>query len=112
MQLLGHTGLRQLLARHRFSGFDPSFLAEDDVEACESWGRTRAKRAKSKRFPPVPSEEGRRLMDGGDFGRSQSYKDTMRKRKPSLARNLMNRETGLDAQNSSLPASRIAQVSD
>ena len=110
MQLLGHAGLRQLLAQHRSGGPHTTLLADDDTEEHGSRPRTRAKRAKINKFPPVPSEDGRKLMDGGVFGGGQCYRGTFSKRKPRLATKLMNRELGLDYQNYTRPASRVAQV--
>ena len=81
---------------------------EDDEESIPPVTRRRArgKGSKINAFPPVPSEEGRKLMDGGVFGASQCYRD-WRKRKPRLANKLMMREFGL---NDHLLASSVAQV--
>ncbi|KAL9130718.1 MAG: hypothetical protein Q9217_001155 [Psora testacea] len=110
MQLLGHTGLRQLLAQHRSGGSGTTFLADDDDEEYGSRRRTRPKRTKLNKFPPVPSQEGRRLMEAGVFGTGQCYRDTLRKRNPRLATKLMERELGLEDQNYTRPASIVAQV--
>ena len=71
--------------------------------------RRRSKQPKSKP-PPVPSEEGRKLMDSGLFGSKENYQDVLKKRKPQLHRRLMARELGIDAVQSKRENKMISQV--
>ena len=110
MQLLGHTGLRQLLAQHRGGGPGTALLAGDDDEEYGPRLRTKTKRAKGNNFPPVPNEDGRKLMDGGVFGGGICYRDSLRKRTPRFANKLMNRELGLSDRILPGNAGSVAQV--
>ena len=108
LQRLGPDGLRRFLMQYRNGG--PGALEADDEDhdfSSVTRRRGGGKRSKFSDFPPVPSEEGRKLMDGGDFGASQCYRETLRKRKPRLANKLMMRELGLKDQ---MSASSVAQV--
>lgn len=111
MQLLGHAGLRRILANHRAGG--SGFTLElGEEEENETGGSRRSRRSKSwkNRFPPVPSEEGRKLMDGGVFGASAYFKDERIQRKQRLARKLMSRELGSGRRESTKTTSAISQV--
>ena len=117
MQLLGHAGLRRILANHRPGGSGITLEIEDDVEIgldadSGGLGTRRKRRAKAwkNRFPPVPNAEGRRLMDDGVFGVSEYYKDRRVKRKTRLARKLMSREQGQTWNDINKSASAISQV--
>lgn len=86
---------------------------EDDTFAgLFGLGRRRGRRPKGPppKLPPVPNPEGRRLMDSGIFGLNDNYQDVLRKRKKRLARILMNRELGLDAEQVKRGNQEIAQV--
>lgn len=118
MQLLGHAGLRQLLAQHGTDTGHAIDVADnnDDSEEDGYGGlggrrkRRRPKRAKNE-LPPVPNIQGRELMDGGTFGASEYYRDTLRKRRRSLAGQLMNREIGTEELPSKTPIKALSQVS-
>lgn len=117
MQLLGHAGLRRILASHGAggSGIMLQLDEEDQDELDDRYGaggtrrRQTAKGWKNK-FPPVPSEEGKKLMDGGIFGSSGYYRDTRMQKKTRLARKLMSRELGTDRYHSTRAASAVTQV--
>lgn len=102
-QLLGTNGLRRLLARGA-GGIAP-FLAveddEDDEDDDDFDPRISRRTRSSKRLPnqpvefeKVPSEEGRKLMLGGNFGGNERREDSF-KRKKRLASRLMRREMAL-----------------
>lgn len=117
MQLLGHAGLRRILASHRAGGSGITVqLDEDDQEGLEdrydALGTRRKQRAKGwkNKFPPVPSEEGKKLMDGGVFGSSGYYRDNRMQRKTRLARKLMSRELGIDRYHSARANNAVSQV--
>lgn len=102
MRLFGHAGLRDLFTNHRglASGNPPD---DDDDEVEDGYaGTRRRRRAKGSRgrYPPVPSEEGKRLMTTGTFGETGSYEDKLRNRKERLATRLMYRELGIHADSS------------
>lgn len=117
MQLLGHAGLRRILANHRAGGSGITLeLDEEDEDQLEnghgglgSRPRRRAKGLKN-RFPPVPSEEGKKLMDTGIFGSSECYRDNRIKRKTRLVRKLMSRELGTSRSDFTRANRAIAQV--
>ena len=113
MQLLGHTGLRQLLAQHRTAG---NAVDEDDNDDNEygfgglgSRRRRKAKCGKSQ-FSKVPDEEGQKLMDTGIFGTSAYYRDRRTKRKTELSRKLLSRELGNDRGQTTRSTGAIVQV--
>lgn len=98
MQLLGNAGLRRLFTNHRVSEFG-ALNADDDGEIEDGYGgpstgRKRRPKGAKQKFPPIPSQEGRKLMDSGTFGRNEYYEDILRKRKNRLSRRLMSRELG------------------
>ena len=116
MQLLGHAGLRRIFANHRAgdSGItlqldDGNEIPDDGFGGLATRKRRRAK-GSSKRFPPVPSEEGKKLMDGGVFGSNEYYRDITRKRNTRLGKKLMSRELGTGRVQSTRTASVISQV--
>ena len=116
MQLLGHAGLRQIFADHRAGGSGITLQIDERNEALDDgfgWGaarRRRRQRGSGTKFPPVPSGEGKKLMDGGFFGSNDYYRDTIRKRNTRLARKLMSRELGTGESVSMRTASDISQV--
>ncbi|KAL8972209.1 MAG: hypothetical protein Q9183_000667 [Haloplaca sp. 2 TL-2023] len=96
MRLFGHAGLRDLFTTHRGSGI----LVGEDDEVDDGYGGTRRRRRTRDRrgqYPPVPSEEGKKLMATGTFGQNGHYEDKLRKRKERLATRLMYRELGTQA---------------
>lgn len=117
MQLLGHAGLRRVLANHQAGGSGITLqLDEADQEEAEGGTQRHRSRRRKKaeecvdRYPPVPNKEGKVLMDGGTFGISQYYRDKRSKKNPRLARRLMSRELGPDRGHSMRASSAIAQV--
>ena len=115
MQLLGHAGLRRIFANHRgaVAGALRDDDDEDDLE--DGYGglgtrRRRRARAGKMKYPPVPSEEGRKLMDGGTFGYNENYRDTLRQRKKRLSTRLMARELGLETTGSTRANHLMKQV--
>ena len=64
-----------------------------------------------ERFPKIPSEQGKELMDSGIYGSNEYFVDRRRKRKNNLSERLMWRKLGLEARGSSRRANRyLAQV--
>ncbi|KAK4989477.1 hypothetical protein LTR50_003221 [Elasticomyces elasticus] len=106
LQLLGHTGLRQLFTSHGAHWLGSRQRAhvededEDDEDDDEYMGYPPHRRRRSARrrgqnlYPKVPSEEGRKLMESGTFGTNERSQDTY-KRKKKLAYRTMVRELGL-----------------
>ena len=95
LQLLGHAGLQRLFANHGASGVQ-AILTDDDDGTFGVGRRRRRPRTSGPKFPKVPSEQGKKLMDSGTFGSNEYYHDLLRKRKPRLATRLMQRELGID----------------
>ena len=113
MQLIGHAGLRQLLAQHRTTRNAVDDEDDDDIEyGFGNLGRRRRRKTKDGKveFPKVPSEEGQRLMDTGVFGTSQYYRDRQSKRKTKLPRKLLSREMGNDRSQTTRSTAAIVQV--
>lgn len=103
LQLLGHTGLRQLFATGGLVGTRrrARILNDDDDDSEGGTGydpvgpRTRRRRGGGRAaFQKVPSDEGKELMNTGTFGSNDRPNDTL-KRKKRLAYNVMQRELGL-----------------
>ena len=116
MQLLGHAGLRRIFANHRAGGSGITLQLDDGNEILDdglgglATRRRRCAKGSSNKFPPVPSEEGKKLMHGGVFGSNEYYRDTTRKRNTRLARKLMSRELGAGRGQSTRTSSAISQV--
>ncbi len=88
---------------------DGNEVLGDHVGGSTNRRRPREK-CSSKRFPPVPSKEGKKLMDGGCFGSNEYYRDVTRRKNTRLARKLMSRELGAGMGQSARTASAISQV--
>ena len=115
MQLLGHAGLRQIFASHRAGGSGITLslgAGNDSLDEFSGPGTRSRRRAKAsgKGYPPVPSEEGKKLMEGGCFGSTEYYRDTRRWKNMRLAKKLMNRELGIGRGQTTRTASAISQV--
>ncbi|KAK4151915.1 LEC14B protein [Chaetomidium leptoderma] len=89
---------RPFLTQHEFLALlrghylDPTVLDDDDGERLSfTWDRGNPRRT-TTRFPKVPSDEGRKLMDSGVFG---AY-DRRAPNRKALARRLLDRELGLN----------------
>ncbi|KAI0019062.1 WD40-repeat-containing domain protein [Xylariomycetidae sp. FL0641] len=69
---------------------------DDEEDGFHHWGRgLRRRRALDpNRFPKVPSEKGRELMESGTFGANESRYSSL-KTKKKLARRLLDRELGI-----------------
>ncbi|KAK4194306.1 WD40-repeat-containing domain protein [Triangularia verruculosa] len=80
---------RQILALLR--GQDLTDLIFDDAEIDEMMYQRRSNRQDPDRFPKVPSEEGRKLMESGSFG---SF-DIRDRRHKDISRRILDRELGL-----------------
>ncbi|CAI6335623.1 unnamed protein product [Periconia digitata] len=101
VQLLGNTGLRQLLATGglRLGARRPVRIQDDDDEeggtGYDPVGpRTRRRRGGGRAaFQKVPSDEGRELMNTGIFGSNDRPRDSIKRRK-RLAYDVMSRELG------------------
>ncbi|MCJ1332970.1 hypothetical protein MMC10_009664 [Thelotrema lepadinum] len=101
LRLLGHTGLRRLLAQQGIRG--PVLQGDDDednsigLHGIFGSGRPGRRRRKSSQieYPPVPNPEGRKLMELGTFGQNEHYQDQLRMKKQRVSRILMERELGL-----------------
>ncbi|KAB5562914.1 WD40 repeat-like protein [Coniochaeta sp. 2T2.1] len=73
-------------------------LGGDDEDALAGWARRRRRTAPDPdRFPKVPSEKGRELMDSGVFGEVEVVDPFTRsiKQKKAMARRVLERELGL-----------------
>ncbi|KAL2161317.1 hypothetical protein VTH06DRAFT_8538 [Thermothelomyces fergusii] len=81
-----------LLTQEQFLRFFRGSYIDSATSDGEGSGSSRDPRRSNKRFPKVPSEEGRKLMDSGVFG---AYDRRMPARK-TLARRLLDRELGLN----------------
>lgn len=115
MQLLGHAGLRRIFANHTVAGSeDPDADDDDDILGRSGGGSSGRRRRRTKgdpnRFPQVPSEDGRKLMDSGTFGSSEPWRDVLKKRQSKLARQLMYRELGIDGTHTTRANKVISQV--
>lgn len=115
MQLLGHAGLQRLFTNHNMAHAGPFGPDDEDMDLDDGYGgfgvrrRQRPRGAKSKP-PPVPSEEGRKLMESGSFGTSV-HSQIRPKMKGRLARSLMSRELGVDRVNSVTTNKLLSHVS-
>ena len=112
MQLLGHAGLRQLLAQHRTAVDDDDGDDDDDMDYIGRLGSRRRRRPKcgKNQFPKIPSEEGQKLMDAGVFGTSVYYRDRRSKTKTKLSKKLLSRELGNDRGQTTRSTGAITQV--
>lgn len=116
MQLLGHAGLRRIFANHRAGGSGITVQIDEGNEILDdgfgglATRRRRRAKGSSNRFSPVPSKQGKKLMDGGVFGGNEYYRDITKKRSMRLAWRLMNRELGIGRGQSTRTASAISQV--
>ena len=106
MQLLGHAGLRRIFANHTVAGSGE----DDDNDIGLSGRRRRRTKLDPNRFPKVPCEEGRKLMDSGTFGSNERWQDVTKKRKSKLAEQLMYRELGMDENHAAKANRVISQV--
>lgn len=99
LQLLQHSNLRDVL--HHFTVNGTLEIMDDDDEDEDNNGRFMRTRRRARpdpdRFPKVPSDEGRALMNSGTFGsndteitdrRSRKYLD----KKKRLAKRILDRE--------------------
>ena len=115
MQLLSRARLRQTSASHGAGGSGITLQLDDRNEILNGFGGLATRRRKrdkgsGKKFPPVPSEEGKKLMNGGIFGTNEYYRDMTRKKNTRLARKLMSRELGTSKGQSARTASAVSQV--
>ncbi|KAL8889938.1 MAG: hypothetical protein Q9215_002863 [Flavoplaca cf. flavocitrina] len=99
LRLFGQHGLQDLFRTHQThaSGNPPLDDNEDD-DGYMARGTRRRRRGQhhASRYPPIPSEAGKRLMASGTFGESGFYEDKLRKRKDRLARRLIYRELAVN----------------
>ena len=105
MQLLGHAGLRRIFANHTVAG-----SGDDDDDIGLSGRRRRRTKLDPNRFPKVPSGEGRKLMDSGNFGSNEVWQDVTKKRNSRLAEQLMYRELDMDGSHAAKANKAISQV--
>ena len=113
MQLLSHAGLRIPLDAHIASRSGAPNVDDEDLEdGYGGLGTRRKRRLKGvkEKFPTIPDDDGRILMNTGTFGENEYYKDILRKRKPLLATRLMRRELGIDRYSSTRTNKLISQV--
>jgi hypothetical protein len=103
IELLGATGLHQILASHGLLGNRSRNrdLEDDDEDLQGGYGglgtrRRRKAKPSENKFPEVPSKEGQELMDSGTYGSPDHFVDTRKKRKTHLGTRLMYREMGVD----------------
>lgn len=126
MQLLGHAGLGRIFAtdftprsvrrRPRIDEDDDDEDEEDEDDSDPGTGydpigprrvsgRTRRPRGRAA-FEKVPSEQGRELMNEGNFGSNPRKEDTI-KRKKRLAYDILKRELGLGSDGRQKNANRL-----
>ena len=115
MQLLGHAGLRRIFTNHTVAeSGDPSADNDDNTISGGYGGSSGRRRRRTKgdpnRFPKVPSEEGKKLMESGTYGTSEPWQDVLKRRKGKLARQLMHRELGISGDYASRANRVISQV--
>ncbi|KAK5164350.1 uncharacterized protein LTR77_010046 [Saxophila tyrrhenica] len=128
LQLLSHGNLRSILqstggpttrsrARHggaRLAALDDDDDSlqdddDDDEDAYRGYGARRSRRARrtfvGERYPKIPSEEGKKLMDSGTFGTNDHcdhtacglpFSDTHMRKRKKLARRMLDREMGVE----------------
>ena len=101
------------LLRGRNLGILLSSDGVDDDDDFDNWGHRISRRRRHldpDRFPKVPSEEGRALMNSGAFG-ANDVSSPLRKKK-QLARRILDRELGIgDRSYRGMNQGVIAQVS-
>ena len=109
---------RQLLTRRAFNGRAANTGVDDDEDDDGEAGhgrfasrrRRRPKNCQNK-YPKIPSEEGRELMESGIYGSRDDFADIRRKRKNNISERLMWRRLGDNARGSYRRANRlISQV--
>lgn len=116
IQMLGANGLRRILQSHGLIGGRMARADDDDEDNEDGYAGPARRRRKTAsmegKFPKVPSENGKRLMDSGIYGASDSYIDNHKKRKINLGQRLMWRELGSDNRGVQKRASKLmSQVS-
>lgn len=107
MQLLGHAGLGSIFVNHGDSR--PADEDEED-DYYPSGRRRRRPKASNHPLPPVPSEEGTKLMRSGTFGCTESYQNELRRKNKRLARRLLTRELGAERDHLGTQDKIVAQV--
>lgn len=103
--LLQTAGFRGLLQRHtlQMGDEDATEDATDDDDENPRWARLRRRqRPDPDRFPKVPSEEGRELMNSGLFGSNEVQSVSSEDRsyfrnKKKLARRVLDRELAVES---------------
>ncbi|KAI0142044.1 WD40-repeat-containing domain protein [Pestalotiopsis sp. NC0098] len=85
---------RQLLAMLRGSNLGHYLFDEDDDDEANPWGRRRRQQHSRdpNRFPAVPSEKGRELMNSGTFGATEQQTSLAARKR--IARRILDREMG------------------
>ena len=119
MQLLGHAGLGRIFASdftaaqslQRRQRDDEGEEEHNDSEPGTGYdpvgpGRRRRRARGTAAFETVPSEQGKDLMNEGNFGSNPRSEDTV-KRKKRLAYNIMRRELGLGSAGRQKNATRL-----
>ena len=113
--VLGNHGpLRRLLLNHYRRDRGQRASDDDDDEYVSGYGGFARRRGRPKangdKFPKIPSEQGKTLMDSGIYGCNEHFVDRRRKRKNNISERLLWRRLGLDARGSARRANRfIAQ---
>jgi hypothetical protein len=110
-----HGPLRRLLLNHYRRDRGQRASDDDDDEYVSGYGGFAPRRRRPKvigdKFPKIPSEQGKALMNSGLYGYNEHFVDRRRKRKNNVSERLLWRKLGLDARGSSRRANRyIAQV--
>lgn len=109
-----HGPLRRLLLNHYRGSRGHRASDDDDDEYVSGYGgfsRRRRPKVTGDKFPKVPSEQGKTLMNSGMYGYNENFVDRRRRRKNNVSERLLWRKLGLDARGSSRRANRyIAQV--
>lgn len=110
LQLLSQAGLTGMFAPGAVGGHGRARYMdmEDEDDDEDGYGRRRRRAAtrsiEGERYPKIPSEEGRKLMDSGTFGTNDRcdhstcgvpYTEATQRRRRHLSRRLLDRELGL-----------------
>jgi WD repeat-containing protein 23 len=115
MQLLGHAGLGRIFSVSDFTprGGPRRRRIDEDEESDPGTGYDPPTRSSRKRGPrgrhlyeKVPSEQGKELMQTGNFGSNPRKEDTI-KRKKRLAYDILRRELGVGSDGRQKNATRL-----
>jgi WD repeat-containing protein 23 len=132
LQLLNHAGLRGMFqvggvttrsqARRAQDGGDENEDDDDDDEEVSWFGNGRRRRRAARtvvgdRYPPIPNEDGKKLMESGTFGNNDRcrhgacgvpFNKTVQRQKRKLAWRMMDRELAVESRGRQRVLSNLA----